>query len=149
MNPIDDWKLAGLCNGQDPETWFPNASDRRKTRRAKTICQQCPVLATCQAESLYEYFGIWGGLSENDRRKLRAQNNNKPTPTLHHNDIDDCINGNLPANKLNAAGRREVVRRLHTQLNAGQIAQRTGMSIRTVERAKATLGIRITNQPAA
>lgn len=75
----DNWKLAGLCNNEDPELFFPTASDRHKPRQAKAICNQCPVLVTCRTESLHEYFGVWGGLSENERRKLRRHNKTTQT----------------------------------------------------------------------
>jgi WhiB family redox-sensing transcriptional regulator len=46
-----------------------------ETARAKAVCARCPVAADClaYAEKTHVQFGIWGGLTENDRRKLRKQ----------------------------------------------------------------------------
>lgn len=79
MNP-PDWKLQGLCRNEDPEIFFPGPTDRINPRRAKAICAQCPVIDPCRNESLHEYYGIWGGLAERDRRIIRRQNKTTNQP---------------------------------------------------------------------
>lgn len=67
----EDWEESALCLQTDPEVFFPLAS--QSTVKAKRICAQCPVRAQCldSAMSRDERFGVWGGLSERQRRDLR------------------------------------------------------------------------------
>jgi Transcription factor WhiB len=66
----DVWKLDGVCRQVDPELWFPDKG--QSARVATRICAACPVRAECLAYALErdERFGVWGGLSERERRKL-------------------------------------------------------------------------------
>jgi WhiB family redox-sensing transcriptional regulator len=65
------WQVDALCSQVDPEAFFPEKGG--STRDAKRICEQCDVRAQCLDYALQndERFGIWGGLSERERRKLR------------------------------------------------------------------------------
>ncbi len=67
------WREHALCAQTDPEAFFPEKGG--STREAKKVCQTCPVQAECLAYALEhdERFGIWGGLSERERRRLRSQ----------------------------------------------------------------------------
>ena len=67
----NDWRRQALCAQVDPDLWFPEKGGG--TKDAKTICRRCPVLAPCRAWVIEadERFGVAGGLSERDRRKLR------------------------------------------------------------------------------
>ncbi|WP_344753531.1 WhiB family transcriptional regulator [Leifsonella bigeumensis] len=60
-----------LCAQTDPDAFFPDKGG--STRNAKSICVSCEVRAQCLAYALEhgERFGIWGGLSERERRTLR------------------------------------------------------------------------------
>ena len=62
-----------LCAQADPEAWFPEAGERAEA--AKAICARCPVQAPCLAYALDrpELRGIWGGLSERERRAIRRK----------------------------------------------------------------------------
>lgn len=64
------WTDAALCNQTDPEAFFPEKGG--STRAAKTVCLGCEVRQQCldYALSNGERFGIWGGLSERERRRL-------------------------------------------------------------------------------
>lgn len=66
-----EWMDDGLCHQTDPEAFFPEKGG--STREAKSICARCPVEAECldYALSNDERFGIWGGLSERERRKVK------------------------------------------------------------------------------
>lgn len=72
-NPLA-WQTDSLCAQTDPEAFFPEKGG--STRDAKKICQSCEVKAQCLDYALHndERFGIWGGLSERERRKLRKRN---------------------------------------------------------------------------
>ncbi|GAB4915373.1 hypothetical protein MAHJHV30_45200 [Mycobacterium avium subsp. hominissuis] len=74
MLPADDdcqWQDRALCCQTDPEAFFPEKGG--STREAKRICQGCEVKTECLEYALAhdERFGIWGGLSERERRRLR------------------------------------------------------------------------------
>ncbi|EPH02421.1 hypothetical protein HMPREF1531_01727 [Propionibacterium sp. oral taxon 192 str. F0372] len=67
------WQEQALCAQTDPEAFFPEKGG--STREAKKVCQSCPVRSDCLDYALAndERFGIWGGLSERERRRLRKQ----------------------------------------------------------------------------
>jgi WhiB family redox-sensing transcriptional regulator len=67
------WQTDSLCAQTDPEAFFPEKGG--STRDAKKICTSCEVRAQCLDYALQndERFGIWGGLSERERRKLRKR----------------------------------------------------------------------------
>ncbi|MFT3833907.1 MAG: WhiB family transcriptional regulator [Micropruina sp.] len=67
------WQERALCAQTDPEAFFPEKGG--STREAKRVCLSCEVRSECleYALSKDERFGIWGGLSERERRKLKKQ----------------------------------------------------------------------------
>ena len=67
------WQERALCAETDPEAFFPEKGG--STREAKKICTGCEVKAQCLEYALAndERFGIWGGLSERERRRLRRR----------------------------------------------------------------------------
>jgi len=71
-NPLS-WQTDSLCAQTDPEAFFPEKGG--STRDAKKICASCEVRTQCLEYALAndERFGIWGGLSERERRKLRKR----------------------------------------------------------------------------
>jgi WhiB family redox-sensing transcriptional regulator len=72
LTPDDDlWQENALCAQTDPEAFFPEKGG--STREAKRICQGCEVRDACLEYALAndERFGIWGGLSERERRRLK------------------------------------------------------------------------------
>ena len=69
----EPWRLDALCAETDPEAFFPEKGG--STREAKRVCAGCPVVGQCLQYALDqdERFGIWGGLSERERRRIRMQ----------------------------------------------------------------------------
>ena len=67
------WQERALCAQTDPEAFFPEKGG--STREAKKVCARCDVRAECLEYALAhdERFGIWGGLSERERRKLKKR----------------------------------------------------------------------------
>ncbi len=65
------WQEDALCAQTDPEAFFPEKGG--STREAKRICVGCTVKSECLEYALGhdERFGIWGGLSERERRRLK------------------------------------------------------------------------------
>ncbi|MDR1823988.1 MAG: WhiB family transcriptional regulator [Bifidobacteriaceae bacterium] len=68
-----EWQERALCAQTDPEAFFPEKGG--STREAKKVCSSCDVRAECLDYALAndERFGIWGGLSERERRKLKQR----------------------------------------------------------------------------
>lgn len=69
---VDDqpWADGALCSQTDPEAFFPEKGG--STREAKAVCSGCMVQAECLDYALEHHIrhGIWGGMSERDRRRL-------------------------------------------------------------------------------
>jgi WhiB family redox-sensing transcriptional regulator len=65
------WQDQALCAQTDPEAFFPEKGG--STREAKRVCRSCDVRSECLEYALEndERFGIWGGLSERERRRLK------------------------------------------------------------------------------
>lgn len=65
------WMRDGLCVHADPDVFFPAKGG--SARAAKAVCAGCPVRADCLGYALAngERFGVWGGLSPQERRELR------------------------------------------------------------------------------
>ena len=69
----ESWRQDALCAETDPEAFFPEKGG--STREAKRVCIGCSVRMECLEFALAgdERFGIWGGLSERERRRVRLQ----------------------------------------------------------------------------
>ena len=67
------WQDFANCLGVDPDLFFPERG--ASTREAKEVCRGCVVREDCLEYALGngEKFGIWGGLSERERRRIRRQ----------------------------------------------------------------------------
>ncbi len=67
------WQERALCAQTDPEAFFPEKGG--STREAKKVCLGCEVRGDCLEYALAhdERFGIWGGLSERERRRLKKE----------------------------------------------------------------------------
>lgn len=78
----EDWQHRALCAQTDPESFFPDKGGT--TQPAKKICLTCPVRQQCLDYALDhdERWGVWGGYSERERRRLKRGHN--ITPTLRH-----------------------------------------------------------------
>jgi len=78
LDPDDEpetlpWQEEALCAQTDPEAFFPEKGG--STREAKRVCGRCDVRGECLSYALAhdERFGIWGGLSERERRRLKRR----------------------------------------------------------------------------
>ena len=73
-----NWRDRAYCRDEDPELFFPIGKSGPavlQIREAKTVCRDCPVVDVCLAWALEhgEDWGVWGGLSEEERRALRRR----------------------------------------------------------------------------
>lgn len=66
------WQQHAACKGHPPEWWHPEANDDAARDRAKQICYRCAVRSECLNHSMENpEAGIWGGLTEKERKDLR------------------------------------------------------------------------------
>ena len=73
VDAVVSWQERALCAETDPEAFFPEKGG--STREAKRVCTGCEVKGECLEYALAhdERFGIWGGLSERERRRLKRR----------------------------------------------------------------------------
>jgi WhiB family transcriptional regulator, redox-sensing transcriptional regulator len=72
----DDWRSQGACLHADPDVFFPISvagASTTQVRMARAICAGCPVRSDCVdfAVEHREIQGIWGGTTDEERKKLR------------------------------------------------------------------------------
>ena len=74
------WKIDALCSTTDPDSFFPEKGG--STREVKKVCDHCPVVDDCLEYALAaeERYGIWGGKSARERRKILYQRKGKTWP---------------------------------------------------------------------
>lgn len=70
------WREYALCAQADPEAFFPEKGG--SVAEAKRVCARCPVQAACLDYALRnnERFGVWGGTSEPERRRMLRRSPN-------------------------------------------------------------------------
>ncbi|MBA3523371.1 MAG: WhiB family transcriptional regulator [Geodermatophilaceae bacterium] len=80
VSEVWDWQLRAACRGADTILFFHPDGERgsaraRRQDAAKKICESCPVLAACRAHALsvHEPYGVWGGMSEEERSRMLAE----------------------------------------------------------------------------
>ena len=73
----EHWYLLAACRGADTSLFYPSEQERGmfaalRSERAKAICRRCPVVGACLewARSAEEDYGIWGGLTPDERDNL-------------------------------------------------------------------------------
>ena len=73
-----DWRHTASCLTEDPELFFPIGNTGPallQIEEAKAVCRRCPVVDTCLKWALEngQDAGVWGGLSEDERRALKRR----------------------------------------------------------------------------
>ena len=63
-----DQRSKAACAGKDPDLWFPEKG--QSSANAKAICEGCPVRSECLEYGKLEAFGIWGGTTPAERRRM-------------------------------------------------------------------------------
>jgi WhiB family redox-sensing transcriptional regulator len=73
--PAQNWRAIGLCRGSDTMVFYPPSDDDSLAEEAKTICSMCAVRRPCLEFALAtrEKHGVWGGLTERERRRVLRQ----------------------------------------------------------------------------
>ncbi|WP_323188099.1 WhiB family transcriptional regulator [Streptomyces sp. NBC_00237] len=82
-----DWQLLAACRGVDSSLFFHPEGERGAARSArensaKEVCMRCPVRAQCAAHALQvrEPYGVWGGLTEDEREELMGRARHRLVP---------------------------------------------------------------------
>lgn len=67
------WRQHAACRGLDPEIFYPPSDE--ESEEAKSVCGECPVRQLCLEHALVhrERDGVWGGLTERERRRIVRQ----------------------------------------------------------------------------
>lgn len=70
-----NWRAVGLCRGSDTLVFYPPSEDDDLAVEAKMICGMCAVRQPCLEFALTtrEKHGVWGGLTERERRRVLRQ----------------------------------------------------------------------------
>ena len=73
-----DWRHRAICRDEDPELFFPVGTSGPallQIAEAKTVCRRCPVVSECLTWALDsgQDAGVWGGMSEDERRALKPR----------------------------------------------------------------------------
>ena len=74
-----DWRHNAICRDEDPELFFPVGNSGPALAQiadAKLVCNRCPVIAECLSWALKsgQDAGVWGAMSEDERRALKRRN---------------------------------------------------------------------------
>lgn len=89
LQDVYEWQYDGLCRTVDPESFFSPESERgapkaEREEAAKALCRRCPVIVPCREHALavQERYGVWGGMSQDERRAVmeRASREQRPVP---------------------------------------------------------------------
>lgn len=72
---MDRWWDRAACKGMDPDMWFPERGETGLGNRspALAVCRRCPVQVECLDAGMDEPVGIWGGLTVQDRERIRGR----------------------------------------------------------------------------
>jgi WhiB family redox-sensing transcriptional regulator len=92
----EDWVEQANCKQTDPDAFFPEQG--MNAGWAKRVCGECPVQAECLAYALNrpEHHGIWGGLTERERKEVRRElrpPNSPPPPGFCPNGHNLAVTG--------------------------------------------------------
>lgn len=118
------WQDDALCAQVDSELWFPDKGG--SVKEAKQICQACPVLSSCLEYALAtdERFGVWGAMSERERRRLKRGVTPEPpkVTTQQHDDGRELVTTRQLAQRLGIRVDKNTAAKLR---NSGHVPART------------------------
>ncbi|MBD3550818.1 WhiB family transcriptional regulator [Streptomyces sp. SP18CM02] len=130
--PGRDWRYSAACAEVDPELFFPARAENRplaQVAEAKKVCAGCPVSQQCLDWALEtrQDSGVWGGLSENERRLLhrRVRRYDTQDPPMAERIIKDRL--------------AEFEAAMATGESKGQVARALGTNVQTVNTVLALL----------
>jgi len=142
------WRDRAACLIEDPELFFPiSTHPGRQTAEAKAVCRTCPVRDACLTWALetHQDYGIWGGLTEAERRTIRNRDQRATTRArkvgtpMSSTEVAAIAKvASVAAVEEHCQDQRTVVATLTTRgQSAAEISRRLGISARTVGRMRA------------
>lgn len=66
----EDWRKKAACLTVDPDSMFPDPSDRDGILRARAVCNRCKVGTDCEEAAQDEEYGVWNGRLREKRYRL-------------------------------------------------------------------------------
>ena len=129
-----EWMAAAACRESDPALFYPETG--HSSRDGRAVCARCPVRAACLAYAIEhrEYHGVWGGLSERQRRHLR-ETGGRPVSRTRTDAREQ------PWYQRGPDERAGQVRELAATLTDAQIGVRLGCHRQTVLAIRSAAGI--------
>lgn len=109
-----DWQVQAACRGMASSLFFHpwgerGSSREERDRRAKEVCGACPVIDACRRHALevQEQYGVWGGLSEEERLVLlnRGRRSLRRKVLAQNSELSNAVD---PGSEPAAAGRGSV-----------------------------------------
>ena len=104
------WQEQGVCRDLPTEMFFHPDGERgprraNREKNAKAVCATCPVIEACRKHALavQEPYGIWGGLSEDDRQVIIDRAARTSSPTSFTADLDGELFAEIIPLHLNTA----------------------------------------------
>jgi WhiB family transcriptional regulator, redox-sensing transcriptional regulator len=84
---LTTWRALALCAGTDPAAFYSETP--KAIAVAKAVCEECPVRDECREHAIetHEPFGVWGGLSADDRARLSGPIRRGPDPSVNDADL--------------------------------------------------------------
>ena len=102
-----DWQARAACRGMASSLFFHPWGERGASRderdhRAKEVCGACPVIGACRRHALevQEQYGVWGGLSEEERLVLlnRGRRSRRRKVITQNSELSNAVDpGSVPA----------------------------------------------------
>lgn len=79
--------MGAACRAADPALFFPEGRETETMKEAReeaavAVCATCPVIEQCRSHGMDEVWGVWGGLTEADRARMRRARLKPPAPTV-------------------------------------------------------------------
>ncbi len=112
------WAAQGACVSEDPDDFFVSGAEQN---RAKIVCRDCPVRNLCLADALDNRieFGVWGGMTERERRRLAREypHVKQWLPLLEKSEVMDRA-----VKKKSGTGPRAVSRSGRVRVGTGRLA---------------------------
>ena len=131
------WRELGNCVGVDPDLFFGGRGDNKSHAAAKRVCAGCEVRDECLAYALdnNERFGVWGGLSERQRRALRPRGRR-----LHGGPVTADLDQLRQAAQAASVARQERDEAIRAAITGGAplraVAAASGLSVAGVARIR-------------
>ncbi|MFF7335382.1 WhiB family transcriptional regulator [Streptomyces sp. NPDC008150] len=128
------WRDLAACQNEDPELFFPpgeGASSQHQINQATSVCARCPVREACLQWALdtRQDIGVWGGLSEGERRSIHRRANQLGGYTRRSSVVDQILTSRLEEFRA-AAG---------AGLDSAGIAKLLGTNVITVKKVEERL----------